>query len=307
MKNFLIVLLAVIVIALGGVVFWQYGNKPAANNVVQTATPSITLTSPNGGETIKEGSTYTIKWDSKNIPAGYKVSINIRRVPPPALQTEGQEFDPLIAVNLPDTGSYSWTVADMYPAGNYIIGVTSYAGTPVTNPISDESDAAFTIAKPVAAATTYTNSLYDYSVDYGADWTFREFPSTKTGAGFRPLSSPDEIASECIAVDASGSAENERNTPFADYVKRAAVSEIQNYEKLSTIETVTTASGLVGYKTTWVYSTMDGQKKISLPITYFELNARPKSGEPKTVQIRLDESECLAAYDQMIKTFRLGE
>jgi len=308
MRNSLIALLAVMVIILGAITLGLFNQKPSGQVVqtpVQTTTPTITLISPNGGETIKEGSTYTIKWDSKNIPAENKISLSIRRVPPPALQTEGQEFDPLIAVNLPNTGSYSWTVADMYPAGNYIIGVTSYAGTPVTNPISDDSDATFTITKAVAAAPTYANSRYGYSVDYAADWTFREYPDTKEGAGFRPQSSPDDIASECINVGAMGAAENELNKPFATYVKGAAVSEIQNYEKLNTIETVTTASGLVGYKTTWIYSTMQGQKKVSLPITYFELNAHPKSGGIKTVQIMLDKPECLAAYDQMITTFKL--
>ena len=94
---------------------------------------------------------------------------------------------------------------------------------------------------------TYTNTKFGYQVKYPGDWSMREFPDTQTGAGFQPQSSPKDIASECITVDARGTAANEYNTTFSDYVKKAAVVEIQNYEKLNSIKTVKTASGLVGY------------------------------------------------------------
>jgi hypothetical protein len=141
-KLLLLVVIIVVVFAIGGFVYWQY-RATTAKNVQQ----SITLISPNGGEVLKEGSTYTIKWETKNIPAGYKVSISIRRVAPPPLPAEGQEFDPVVFVNLENTGSKDWTVSDMYPEGNYILEINSYASVPVTNPVSDESDAVFQIVK----------------------------------------------------------------------------------------------------------------------------------------------------------------
>jgi hypothetical protein len=165
MKKFLLSLvLAVIIIALANVIYWQYKNINA-----RSVQPTITLISPNGGEILKEGSTYTIKWEIKNIPATDKISIIIRRVAPPPLPTEGQEFDPIVFVNLENTGSKDWTVSDMYPEGNYILGISSYASIPVTNPISDESNAVFSIVKN-QSAEEYNNTQYDFSFSLPISW-----------------------------------------------------------------------------------------------------------------------------------------
>ncbi|KND47700.1 MAG: hypothetical protein AB201_02060 [Parcubacteria bacterium C7867-006] len=101
--------------------------------------PSMQVLSPASGDVLTEGSVYVIKWKTKNIPATDKISITIRRVPPPPLQEEGQEFDPIVFINLPNTGSQDWTVSDMYPAGNYVIGVNSYASIPITDTVTAES------------------------------------------------------------------------------------------------------------------------------------------------------------------------
>lgn len=295
-KTSVIILIVIIVLGIVGIAFRYYKNTTA-----KSSEPHITLVSPNGGETLKEGSVFTIRWSTKNIPATYKISINIRRVAPPPLPAEGQEFDPFVFVGLENTGSVDWTVSDMYPEGNYILGITSYKSTPVTNPISDESDATFKIVKN---SQTYTNQNFSYIIGYPNNWTFREFPDTKTGAGFRPINSPDDIASECITIDARGTAENEYNTPFADYVRKAAVVEIQGYEKLNSIEIVTTANGLVGYKTTWIYKNIPGPEKTSLPITYFENKKTVQGLKYKTVQITLNNEDCQEAYEQMISTFK---
>jgi hypothetical protein len=109
---------------------------------------------------------------------------------PLALPAEGQEFNPIVFVNLANTGSQDWNISDMYSEGDYVLGTTSYVSVPVTNLISDESDTTFRIIKPVWP--TYANTKFGYSVAYPNDWTSREFPGTQTGTGFRPLSSPNE-------------------------------------------------------------------------------------------------------------------
>ncbi|MFA5355634.1 MAG: hypothetical protein WC302_02830 [Candidatus Paceibacterota bacterium] len=286
------ILIITIVIALGCIIYWQF-------NV--SSQPSIALISPNGGEVLEEGSVYTIKWETKNIPADDKVAINIRRIAPPPLPADGQEFDPIIFINLENTGSMDWHISNMYPEGNYVLGITSYASIPVTDPISDESDTTFAIKS--TSWQTYINQDFGYSIDYPSTWTFREFPDTKTGAGFRPLNSADGVASECIVVSARGTAENEYNTPFYDYVQRAAAVEIQNYERLDSIEPVETASGLLGYRTTWVYRTFDGQEKSSLPIAYFDNKKTSGQLKYKTVQIALETEDCMEIYNQMLPSF----
>jgi membrane-bound inhibitor of C-type lysozyme len=148
-KKIAVAALILIIVVLGAVAYWQYGKN---------VNPSITLVYPNGGETLKEGSVYTIKWETKNVPASDKISVTIRRVAPPALPEEGQEFDPIVFTDLENTGSKDWTVSYMYPDGNYIIGITAYESLPITNPISDESDATFEIMNaPVAQANYVCN------------------------------------------------------------------------------------------------------------------------------------------------------
>ncbi len=292
-KNIVKVLVFIAMLGFGGIAYWQYTQ------------PSITLISPNGEEMLAIGSTHTIKWNTRNIPPENKISISIRRVAPPPLQQEGQEFDPIIFINLENTGSKDWNISEMYPEGNYILEITSYASIPVTNPISDESNETFSIVKNTGWQI-YTNNKFGYSINYPNNWTFREFPDTQTGAGFIPPNSPKDIASECITIDARGTAENKYSVPFDEYVKTAAIEEIQNYQKLNSIEAITTASGLVGYKTTWIYKTMDGQEKTSLPITYFDnKNIKELDGglKFKTFQIILNSQNCEEVYNQMLSTF----
>lgn len=101
--------------------------------------PAIAITAPAEGDIWTIGSTQIIRWETKNIDPGNKVAINIRRVPPPPLQEEGQEFDPIVFVNLENTGSIDWSISDMYPDGTYVLGITSYASIPVVDPITAES------------------------------------------------------------------------------------------------------------------------------------------------------------------------
>lgn len=162
-----------------------------------------------------------------------------------------------------------------------------------------------TTAKPVWQ--TYANTKFGYSIDYPGNWTFREFPDTQTGAGFRPSDSPSEIASECITIDERGTAADEYKTPLVEYAPKAAAIEIQNYEKLNSVRSVTTTAGSAGYETTWIYRTFDGQEKISLPITYFENDRADGRLKYKTVQITLNSEDCEGTYGQMLPTLKLLE
>lgn len=124
--------------------------------------PSITIRSPAGGERWEPGEHHTISWQTAGVPKGYKVSVIIRRLPPPPLPAEGQEFDPVVFTNLPNTGSVDWQIDPMYPDGTYVLDLEAYTSVPVTNPVSAES-APFTLTHPTLAADLYP--LYA-----GADW-----------------------------------------------------------------------------------------------------------------------------------------
>jgi hypothetical protein len=155
-------------------------------------------------------------------------------------------------------------------------------------------------AKEIPKWKTYKNVNYGYAIKYPENWTCREYPDTKTGAGFRPSNLPGQ---EYINIDASGTAENIKNMPFDEYVKIAATVEIQNYEKLNSIAKVSTDSGVKGYKTTWICNGWHFVKSKSLPITYFDKNNAVNQANYKSVQLRLDNSKYLDIYNKMLSTF----
>jgi len=263
---------------------------------------SLTLISPNGGEVLEEGSTYTIKWSSKNIPADNKISISIRRVVPSSLLIEGQEFDPLVFFNLDNTGSVEWTVSDMYPTGDYLLSIASYSSLPVIDPILDESDAPFQIVKSSQEINwqTYYNETFGYSLNYPDNLILREFSEIKTGAGF---DFQDEVPFECITISARGASQSKENLPFDQYVREAAIEEIQDFKRLNSLEKITTNNNLDGYMTTWGYTFLGGEEKISLPITYFEGPGNIQGTNYKTIQLNLNDLRCEEVYKQMLLTF----
>lgn len=134
MRKLLILICLLLIIA--GVFYFAYQNN---------LEPKITLVYPNDGETIKKGSIETIKWKTRAVSEDHRIAISIRRITDD--QIEGQEFDPIIFTDLPNTGNAEWPVSDSYPAGDYILGINAYASTPIINPIYDESDAVFRITE----------------------------------------------------------------------------------------------------------------------------------------------------------------
>lgn len=137
--NRIIVLLVALVLIVGGIWYWWATQS--------SDVPIITVTSPAGGEAWLSGEERLISWATQGISSDDKISITIRRVPPPSLQEEGQEFDPIIFTSLPNNGSATWKISPMYPDGTYVIGLHTYTSVPVTDEVATES-ATFTITHP---------------------------------------------------------------------------------------------------------------------------------------------------------------
>jgi hypothetical protein len=167
----------------------------------------------------------------------------------------------------------------------------------------------FTVLKPEEViwqeTGTYVNEKLGYGVSVPVGWTVREFPDTKDGAGFRPADSPEAISSECITIAGRGTAEDEYNTPFEEYVERAAIVEIQGITKLDDINEIKTYEGLKGYEATWVNNFLGAGKIVSLPIAYFENKKEVGGVRYKTVQIELGDDLCRGAYEMIVNSFRL--
>jgi len=98
--------------------------------------PSITVTSPNGGETLVRGAVVPITWSYTGNP-GASVKIQLYK---------GTTLSRTITSSTPlSAGAYKWTVSSLQSLGsNYKIKITSTTNST----ISDTSNGFFTIAKP---------------------------------------------------------------------------------------------------------------------------------------------------------------
>ncbi|MFN8176402.1 MAG: Ser-Thr-rich GPI-anchored membrane family protein [bacterium] len=142
--------------------------------------PTITLTSPNGGEVWDLGSTHTITWTSQNVVGTVLIQPYLNGQPQTALTT-----------NAPNTGSYTWTDISGTPSTHYTIGISAMAGQ-----VSDFSNSSFTIEPLVPTVTVpnggeawavgttqrvqwtnpggYTSVSLDISRDGGSTWSLIE-------------------------------------------------------------------------------------------------------------------------------------
>ena len=132
-----------------------------------TAVPStITVISPNGGETLFRGAAVTITWGSTgNVGANVKI-----------LARKGTGAG-VIAASTPNDGAFDWTVPAAFPTGtNFVLEISS-----VDNPgILDQSDNFFTVAgaPPSGGAITVLSPNGGESVLRGA-----VFPITWASTG----------------------------------------------------------------------------------------------------------------------------
>ena len=95
-----------------------------------TAAPTsgspITIIGPKGGETLTQGSQYTVVWNSANPPA--TVNLNL-------VQSGGSGTSYLyqIASAVPNNGSYAWTVPSNYSGSGFEMYITAVGYLPATS------------------------------------------------------------------------------------------------------------------------------------------------------------------------------
>ena len=84
--------------------------------IQQPVTPSLTVTSPNGGESWERGTSHSITWDSSGSP-GSSVKIELYR---------GSSLDRTISSLTSNDGSYTWSIpSTLSSASDYRIRITS--------------------------------------------------------------------------------------------------------------------------------------------------------------------------------------
>jgi len=140
--------------------------------------PAITVTYPNGGDTLYIDSTYNITWTSFATSRGVQIEYST---------DNGSNWSNVIA-SMPDTGAFPWEIPNT-PSINCLVRVTDTNGS-----VSDTSDAVFEISPTPYITITFPNggdslcadSIYDitwttnltsekikieYSINLGMNWS----------------------------------------------------------------------------------------------------------------------------------------
>ncbi|MBI2853863.1 MAG: matrixin family metalloprotease [Chloroflexi bacterium] len=131
---------------------------------IYPATASITLTSPNGGESWSTGSVHDITWTSSGLFGTVKIEIS---------RDGGASFSTIVAAT-PDDGIHPWTVTGPATASGRIRVTGTGSST-----VSDVSDANFTITGPPPPSLAITSPNGGESWAVGSTQTI-----TWTASGF---------------------------------------------------------------------------------------------------------------------------
>ncbi len=148
-----------------------YNDTSNANfTIVGPPPPTITVTSPNGGESWTAGTAYPITWTYTGSPGTY-VKIELYK---------GGVFNKTIASSvLTSSGSKSWTVPSTQTSGSdYTVKVTSTTNSAY----NDTSNANFTIVGPPPPTITVTSpnggESWTAGTAYPITWTYTGSPGT---------------------------------------------------------------------------------------------------------------------------------
>lgn len=141
-------------------------NYGQAISEITIVAPSITVTSPNGGEKFSAGTNMTFSWSSQNYPSYAGVDINLfKKKSSPILSVltlglyDEYDFNASIARNYTNKyGQFGWTIPADYSSGEYKLEIScsrnqGYGYGYGQNCVADVSDKPFTISA-VAPTTT---------------------------------------------------------------------------------------------------------------------------------------------------------
>ncbi len=232
---------------------------------------TITVTSPNGGESLITGTTHEITWTSTGMSGNDNVTI---------------EYSPNNGVNwvkiVPTTannGSYDWTVPDN-PSGNCLVRVSASDSDAGPSDVSDEvffivsqisvivtspnGGESLTVGSEHEITWTFTgmeegdNIKIEYSIDSGTTWGVIVLSISNIGSDTWTV--PDDPSENCL-VRVSGSDSDEGPSDVSDEVFFIVPAPIITVTSPNGGEQWLTGSA---YNITWTSSNVTGDVNIYL-------------------------------------------
>ncbi len=179
--------------------------------------PTITLTSPNGGESWIAGSTHDIAWTSTGTIANVRIQYS---------NNNGSAWSNIIATT-PNDGSYSWTIpnvpssvclvviydasnASVADVGNAVFTIAAAPSLTVATPNGGESWAVSSAHNITWTSTgAIANAKIEYSANNGAGWA--TIIASTPNEGTHPWTVPNAPSTACLVrvSDASNTTVND--------------------------------------------------------------------------------------------------
>ena len=228
-----------------------YGNQVS----FETLEPTITVTSPNGGESWIVGTVHNITWTSDGVEGNIKIEYSANN---------GDSWTEIIASTEND-GTYPWTVPDAV-SNQCLVRVSETDGSP-----ADTSDTVFTILPPSITVTspnggenweinsqqtltwtstgTVGNVKIEYSTNNGGDWTV--IIAAAENDGTHPWTVPDTASNQCLIriSESDGSPSDTSDAVFTIYSPSLTVTSPNGGENwnVDSSQVITwTSQGTVG-------------------------------------------------------------
>lgn len=145
-KNIILIISTFILVAFLGIISCADKKSTSPQN-----NPSVSLTYPNGGETL--GGSATINWTATDADPGETALLSIDL----DYSSNGGSSWTAISYGESNDSSYLWDVSGLSEGSNYLVRIT--ATDPASHSDTDESDAAFAIIKGVQEYESDANTV----------------------------------------------------------------------------------------------------------------------------------------------------
>ncbi len=210
--------------------------------------PSITVTSPNGGERWQTGETYNITWESVNI--SNQVNLNISR-------DNGKTWTQLWD-KVENDGSYPWKV-NIQPSDSCLVQVADAAGA-----ASDESDEMFAVVPPPSLTVLRPDGgeIWYIGDTQTVEWSVADYEGT-------------------VHVELSRDNGQEWSDLATDYSETSLAWNVDGPESESCLVRVSTSDGKVQDTSDSTFSVMEPPY---LTVTSPAANDQWEIGSTKTIQ-----------------------
>jgi len=127
----------------------QLASRSLADITDPTGAPSITVSSPNGGESWEPGTTHAITWASSNITGNVKIELLL------------ETTTVVLIADTENDGTWDWTISEDQPeAAGYSVKVSALTGN-----VSDASNATFSIMAPQVTSVATIAALRASNAD----------------------------------------------------------------------------------------------------------------------------------------------